>query len=246
MSTFDLKEIKIWNIKYNLLTEAEIADIVVDWISKGKRGIHITGVNADIVGLAQDDVFLREAILDSDIVNVDSMLPAHYLQKRGYSIKGRVATPDVMEELLKKANERGQKVYFLGAKQDTLDKLKTVLEDEYPNLQIVGMQNGYYDVEEEEQIVSRINESAPDYLFIAFPSPRKEQFILKYKHSIDVGVFYGIGGALDAKAGVLKRPPKWLRGFGIEGVLRVIRKPGVHIKRMPLTLKFFDVARRPE
>ena len=33
MSAFDLKEIKIWNIKYNLLTEAEIAGIVDNWIS---------------------------------------------------------------------------------------------------------------------------------------------------------------------------------------------------------------------
>lgn len=242
----DLKEIRIWNIKYNLLTEAEIADIVDNWISEGKRAIHITGVNADIVGLAQDDVFLREAIMDSDIVNVDSMLPAHYLQKRGCVLKGRVATPDVMEEFLKKANSRRQKVYFLGSKQDTLDKLKKILDVEYPDLKIVGMQNGYYTIEEETIIVDKINKEAPDFLFIAFPSPRKEQFILKYKHSINVGVFYGVGGALDAKAGVLKRPPKWLRCFGLEGILRIIRKPMVHIKRMPLTFKFFKVVRREQ
>lgn len=240
----DLKEIRIWNIKFNLLTEVEIAEIVDNWINEGRKGIHLTGVNADIVGLAQDDSFLREAIMDSDIVNVDSMLPAHFLKKKGFTINGRSATPDVMEELLKKANAKRNRVFFLGSKQDTLDKLKVVLDKEYPDIQIVGMQNGYYNVEKEEDVVNLINSVAPDYLFIAFPSPRKEQFILKYKRSINVGVFYGIGGALDAKAGVLKRPPKWLRGFGIEGILRIIRKPGVHIKRMPLTFKFFKVVRK--
>ncbi len=239
----DLKEVRIWNIKFNLLTEFEIAEVVDKWIREGRKGIHLTGVNADIVGLAQDDSFLREAILDSDIVNVDSMLPAHFLKKKGYAIHGRSATPDVMEELLKKANEKGNRVFFLGSQQDTLDKLKVILNKEYPNLQIIGMQNGYYKIEEEENVIKLINSLTPDYLFIAFPSPRKEQFILKYKHTINVGVFYGIGGALDAKAGVLKRPPKWLRGFGLEGLFRMIRKPQIYAKRMPLTFKFLKVVK---
>lgn len=238
----DLKEVGIWNIKYNLLTLSEITDIVSKWIEDGKRGIHLTGANADTVALAQTDELLRTAIMDSDIVNVDSMLPAHFLKRKGYALKGRVPTPDVMEELFKKANAKGQKVFFLGAKQETLDKLKVVLQKEYPDMKIVGMQNGYYQKEKENEIVNRISSLAPDYLFIALPSPGKEHFILKYKKQIDVGVFYGIGGALDAKAGILKRPPKWLRGYGMEYVLRLLRRPNVYGKRIPLTIKFIKLA----
>ena len=240
----DLKEIRIWNIKYNLLTSSEIAEVVSQWLEDGKRGIHLTGVNYPIVAMANEDESLRNAILDSDIVNVDSTLPAYFIKKKGYDIKGRAATPDVMEELLKKANEKRQRVFFLGAKQETLDKLRNVLDIEYPNMQIVGMQNGYYDAEEESTIIERINSVAPDYLFMAFPSPRKEQFIMKYKHLINVGTFYGIGGALDAKAGVLKRPPKWLRNHGFEGLFRIIRRPRVFAQKWPLTFKFLRIVRR--
>lgn len=230
-------------MKYNLLTPAEIADVVVQWLEEGKRGIHLTGANWETVGMAQEEELLREAIMDSDIVNVDSTQPARYIRKIGYNIKERAATPDVMEELLKKANERRQKVFFLGSKQDTLDKLKVTLVNEYPNLKIVGMQNGYYDMKEEEIVINKIDSLSPDYLFIAFPSPRKEQFILKYKNRINVGVFYGVGGALDAKAGVLKRPPKWLRGHGLEAFFRVIRSPK-YLKRLPLLLSFYKVVNK--
>ena len=239
----DLKEVRIWNIKYNLLTEFEIAEIVDKWISEGRKGIHLTGVNGDIVARAQDDELLNKAIMESDIVNIDSMLPALFLKRAGYQVKGRASTPDVMEEFFKIANVKGQKVFFLGAKQDTLDKLKIVLDKEYPNMIIAGMQNGYYKKEDEPYVIDRINTAAPDYLFIALPSPGKELFILNNKKKLNVGVFYGVGGALDAKSGVLRRPPKWLRGYGMEGILRMLRRPKAYATRMPLTFKFLKVVR---
>lgn len=239
----DLKEVRIWNIKYNLLTESEIAEIVDKWISEGRKGIHLTGVNGDIVARAQDDELLNRAIMESDIVNIDSMLPAFFLKRAGYKLKGRASTPDVMEEFFKVANTKKQKVFFLGAKQETLDKLKVILDKEYPNMEIVGMQNGYYPKEEQDSVISRINSAAPDYLFIALPSPGKELFILNNKKKLNVGVFYGVGGALDAKSGVLKRPPRWLRGYGMEGILRMLRRPKAYATRMPLTFKFLKVVR---
>ena len=238
----DLKEIRIWNVKYNLLTISEIVDIVSNWLGEGRRGIHLTGANPEVVMIAQDDSMLHQAILESDIVNVDSFLPALFLKFKGYNIKHRVPTPDVFEELMKLANKKRQKVFFLGAKEETLMKMKEVLGREYPNMNIVGMRNGYYLAEEEEMIANTINNLSPDFLFIGMSSPQKERFILKYKRQINVGVFYGVGGAFDAKAGVLKRPPKWLQGFGMEFWLRAARNPRVYGKRMPRFFKFIYFA----
>lgn len=237
----DLKEIRIWNVKYNLLTIPEIVDIVSKWLDEGRRGIHLTGANPETVAIAQDDELLHQAIMNSDIVNVDSFLPTKFLRLKGYHFNHRVPTPEVFEEFMRCANDKKQKVFFFGAKQDTLDKMRTVLETEYPNMNIVGMRNGYYTDEEEPKIAEEINKLAPDYLFVGISSPRKERFILKYKHSINVGVFYGVGGAFDAKAGVLSRPPKWLQHGGMEYWLRVIRNPKVYGKRMPLYFKFLKL-----
>ena len=240
--TQNIKEINIWNVKYNLLTISEIVDIVNKWFDEGKRGIHLTGANPETIAIAQDDKLLREALLDSDIVNVDSFLPAKFLYLKGYPIKHRVPTPEVFEELMRKANEKKQKVFFFGAKDETLNLMKEILMKEYPNMKIVGMRNGYYSDEEEPAIAESISQLEPDFLFIGMPSPRKERFILKYKHQINVGCFYGVGGAFDAKAGVLSRPPKWAQHAGIEYWMRVIRQPKVYGKRMPLYFKFIKLA----
>ncbi len=238
----DLKEVRIWNVKYNLLSVGEIADFVEKWLDEGRKGIHLTGANPETVALAQKDPLQKEAILDSDIVNVDSFLPTFFLKRKGYGIKKRVPSPDVFEALLAEANKRHQKVYFLGAKQTTLDSLRPIVEKKYPDLVIAGMRNGYFPQEKTDEIAEIISRESPDFLFIALPSPRKEKFILTYKHKINVGCLYGVGGAFDAMAGVLSRPPKWLQHFGMEYWLRVIRAPRVYVKRMPLYFRFIKLA----
>ena len=236
------KELRIWNIKFNLFSLPEIVDRVGSWLDQGRRGIHLTGVSAETVTIAQKDELLRNAILDSDIVNVDSFLPAAILKLEGYDLKGRVPSPEVMEAFFHLANKKRQKVFFFGAKDSTLVKLRAVIEDEYPGIQIVGMRNGYYTDQEEADIARMISDLSPDYLFLGMPSPRKERFILKYKHSMNVGLFYGVGGAFDAKAGVLKRPPKFLQVMGLEGVLRILRNPRAYSYKFPLSLKIIRIA----
>ena len=237
-----LKEIKAWNIKFNLLTKSEIVSQVDTWLSQGRKGIHLTGVNPEQIALAQENPLQKEAILKSDIVNVDSFLPTLFLKIKGYKIKERVPSPEIFEGLLQLANDKKQKVYFLGAKENTLKLLKEIVIKEYPNLKIVGMRNGYYDENDTEKIAQEISIFEPDYLFIALPSPRKELFILKYKSVVKVGCLYGVGGAFDAKAGILKRPPKMFQKYGMEYWFRVIRNPMVYGKRMPLYLKFLKLA----
>ncbi|MBO7636551.1 MAG: WecB/TagA/CpsF family glycosyltransferase [Paludibacteraceae bacterium] len=234
----DLKEIHIWNIKYNLLTVDEIVMIVNKWLSEGRKGVHLTGADAYVTVLAQKDELLHRAIMESDIVNVDSYYPTKMLAKQGYEIRERVTTPDVMEGFLKSANEKGQKIYLLGAKEETLQALIEILKRDYPNMKIVGFHNGYFKEEEEDAIAEAISKVAPDYLFLGMPTPRKEHFILKYKRKIDVGVFLGVGGAFDARANVMKRPPKFMRGHGLEAFFRVLRSPRVYGKRLHIFREF--------
>lgn len=239
----DLKEIYIWNIKYNLLSAKEIVGIVNTWLAEGRKGIHLTGVDACVLVQAQDDALLRKAILESDLVNVDSYLPAKKLAQRGYPIKERVTTPDLMEEFFRMANEKEQRVFLFGAKEGTIRLLVDVLTKEYPKMRIVGYRNGYYTPEEESEIVDQISSLAPDYLFIGMPSPRKEHFILKYKDKINVGMLLGVGGAFDAKAGVLKRPPKFLRGHMGEAFFRIIRNPRQYGSRVLYLFPFLRITR---
>lgn len=177
----DLKRVDIWNIKINLLGKDEIIETLNRWISKGEKGKYCTPVDANTVMLAQNDKNLRDAIFLSEITNVDSFLPAEFLKKAGYPINGRVATPDVMDAILSEANKNELRIFFLGAKDSTLEKLNDVIRKRFPNVVIAGMRNGYFMETENETIAKEISETSPDIVFIGMPSPKKENFVIACK-----------------------------------------------------------------
>ena len=240
----DSRRIDIWNIKVNLLDREQIVELINDRLAEGCRGLYFTPVDANVIMLAQTDEKLRSAIMASEITNVDSYLPAKYLKKAGYVIKGRVPTPEIMEALLERASQLGQRVYFLGAKDSTLELLHSVVKTKFPGVDVVGMHNGYFSDSENPRIADMISAVSPDLVFVGMPSPKKETFVMSSKDTIDAGLLYCVGGAFDAMAGVLPRPPKWLMFGPMEGVLRIMRNPRVYWKRAFMCFKFMRFAKK--
>lgn len=224
--------IHIWGIKFNPWTKAEIVDRMLRLIDEGETGIHLTGVNPETIVDAQKYPELKQAINDSDIVNVDNMFVTMALRLLGYPIPERAATPDIFEMLLKKAHEKHQTIYFLGAEKDVLDHMVATVQTEYSGLTIIGQHDGYYALEREPEIVDEIALLAPTYLFLGLPSPRKEAFIQAYKSRLNAAVCYGIGGAFDVKGGKVRRAPAWVCKIGLEGLIRILQNPRNYGKRI--------------
>ena len=227
-----MNTIYVWGIKFNPLRKTEIVSQVQRGFQMGRRGIHLTGVNPEQVAKSFRDPLLKEAINDSDIVNIDGILIVWTLRAYGFRIPERAATPDIFESLLREANKRKQTIFLLGAEETVLQNMILKIRTEYPDLRIGGFHNGYYRDTEEAAIVKEIARIAPDYLFLGLPTPQKETFILRYKRELPVGCFYGIGGAFDVKGGKVRRAPQWMQRLGLEWLGRIIQSPKNYGKRM--------------
>jgi N-acetylglucosaminyldiphosphoundecaprenol N-acetyl-beta-D-mannosaminyltransferase len=142
----------------------------------------------------------------------------------------RVATPDLFEALLSFSDKNHYKVFILGSRKDILERAIEKIKIDYPNIEIYG-HDGYFPIKDEKKIISIIKGYEPDMIFISMPTPFKESFILKNKNKINAKVFLGIGGAIDAKAGLVKRPPPFFRKLGLEGLYRSLQSPLNHGKR---------------
>ena len=69
---------------------------------------------------------------------------------------------DLMQRILKKSAGNGWKHYFYGSTQETLDKLKSVINKQYVGTIICGMMSPPFrplTVAEDEQIIKEINEA---------------------------------------------------------------------------------------
>ena len=114
------------------------------------------------------------------------------------------------------------------------DELENILID-YPNIQIVGTLNGYFD--SSLPIIEKINEQRPDFVFVCLGAPKQEKWIYENKEKIKCGVLLGIGGSLDVFAKTAKRAPEFFIKLNIEWLYRLLKNPS-RIGRMMALPKF--------
>ena len=195
-------------------------------------------VNAAKVINMHKDPMLREAVNSCDIVNADGMGVVWGARILGHDIQERVAGVDLFFRLLELAVETKECVFFLGAEQNVLEKAVLNIRKEYPGLKIAGWHHGYF-WDDEESVVRLISSSNAGLLFVAITSPKKEQFIHRWREQLCVKFAMGVGGTFDIVAGMTNRAPKWMQKFGLEWLYRVIQEPDRMWKRYLSTNTLF-------
>ncbi len=137
----------------------------------------------------------------------------------------RVPGSELMPEICALAERKGKKVFLFGAKPEVNMKAVSNLKLKYPDLNIVGSQDGYLSEEEMPSLVQRINQLETDILFIALGSPAQEIWMSKYLNSLNVKICQGVGGTFDVIAGNVKRAPAFFRAIYLEWFYRLASQP---------------------
>jgi N-acetylglucosaminyldiphosphoundecaprenol N-acetyl-beta-D-mannosaminyltransferase len=152
-------------------------------------------------------------------------------------VKEKIAGIDVVKEVLIKANQEKKSVFLLGAEEEVINKCVSNIKLEFPDLKIAGFHNGFFDLNNCEDIIKDICNLNPWAIFVAMGSPRQEIFIEKIINKTNTHIFMGVGGVFDIFAGELKRAPKWMLSLGLEWLYRVIKEP-FRVKRLAAIPKF--------
>jgi len=141
----------------------------------------------------------------------------------------RVSGVELVEEILKKANERREKVFLLGAREGVAEAAAAQMSKKYPNARL-SWYEGARSVsleksEEASMTIAKINSVEPDYLFVAYGSPWQDMWIEENRPYLRVRVAMGVGGVLDEWAGVVKACPAWIDRAGGKWLWRLVNEP---------------------
>jgi len=136
---------------------------------------------------------------------------------------------DLFFRLISLASRKGWGVYMLGSSAQTNASARSELQKKYPNLKIVGWQDGYF--KDSQKVIEQINSSGANLLFVAMGSPKQELWIWKHRQAINTNFCMGVGGSFDIAAGNLKRAPRIFQVTGTEFLFRLICEP---LKRGPI------------
>ena len=182
-------------------------------------------INAAKLVAFQRDPELRRIVEACELVTADGQPVVWASRLLGDPLPERVAGIDLMYELFALAEQRGFRVFILGAKTEVLAQARTKLLARHPRLQLVGARNGYFSDDEERAVAEEVRAASPDILFVAMSSPRKEYWLGRYARTIDVPFVMGVGGSIDVLAGITRRAPAPVRRLGLEWAYRLAQEP---------------------
>lgn len=223
-----MNKVNVLDIRFSNISDEELMNVLNNAF-KSDSNLRIVTPNPEIVMAANKSDDLKEMINDSTLVLKDGIGIKIAEKLKGVNGEKRQTGIETLERLLEIANENGYSVYFVGAKDEILQKAIVNIKEKFPNIVIKGQHNGYFKdgSPEEEQILKDIEEKKPDLLIAAMGFPKQEIFLTKTEAP---KVSIACGGSLDVMSGEVKRAPRWMQKVGLEWFYRLIKDPG-RIKR---------------
>ncbi len=187
---------------------------IEEFIRSGQPHQHVV-VNVDKLVKASRDPDLRRIVNECALVNADGMPVVWASRLLGKPLKERVAGIDLFEALMRRAGEKGWRVFLLGAREEVVAAVADTYRRRYPELAIAGWRNGYWTEAEEAQVAGQVRASAP----------KKEQFLGRWQAEMKIPFAMGVGGTFDVATGRVRRAPRWMQRAGLEWFYRFLQEP---------------------
>lgn len=226
LSAFDTCNIMGVNISVTNMekTVNKIKDNLNDWSQNGKY-ICVSNVHTTVTA-SEDDSYMN--IQNKAVIALPDGGPlSKFSRENGYLGAARVTGPDLMQRILLESPENGWKHYFYGSTQETLDKLRKVIEERYPGVNICGMMSPPFrplTMEEDRDIIAEINASDADFIWVGLGAPKQEVWMAAHEGKVK-GLMIGVGAAFDYESGNIKRAPKWMQDKNLEWLYRLMQDP---------------------
>jgi N-acetylglucosaminyldiphosphoundecaprenol N-acetyl-beta-D-mannosaminyltransferase len=180
-------------------------------------------------------------ILDTfDRIFVDGILLVKLLEWGGVrrtrrtSLDMTSAAPILFQWCIENRNS----IYFVGSRQEEINRFVGVISRAFPDLEVCGYRNGYFPIEQWEEVARSILGLKPDVVVVGMGTPRQEQFMAVLS-SVDPsweGIAFSCGGFFHQTQDRLFYYPGWVDRLHLRMPYRVLRE-GLY-RRLPLYLRF--------
>ena len=221
-----MKRCTILNTNINVTNMDEVLQ-TLDHCLEEKRGDYICVANVHTTVMAFRDEQYRRIQNESWMTIPDGKPLSLVSRKRGFADAQRVPGPDLMVKVFEASKEKGYRHFFYGSTDQTLRMLRENIEKKYPYVDVVGMYSPPFRLltaEEDQQIITMINETHPDFVWVGLGAPKQEIWMAEHKNKIQA-IMIGVGAAFDFEAGVVKRAPKWMQEMYLEWLHRILQDP---------------------
>ena len=195
----------------------------------------LIAINAEKALSAEREPEIRNIIKAAEYNYADGISIVCSIRKKyPKSFISRVAGADLWEALMQRAGKEGTRIFLIGSKPEVLRQTEAKLRQQW-NVNIVGIQDGYFKPEQQQELFERIRGSGAAIITVAMGSPRQEILMRECRQIHPNALYMGVGGTYDVFTGHVKRAPKIWQNLGLEWLYRLLSQPS----RLNRQLKLF-------
>ncbi len=198
------------------------------WLQdKRGRSHHIACINAFCVTLTLKNKRLAKIYNGADIAGPDGMPFVKWIHTFLKIPCDRFAAPDITLQFAERAKEKGYTFYLYGGAPDVVVEMKKYLEKKFPHIDIVGYYSPPFRIltkDEDEKIISEINNLAPDIVLVGLGTPKQDYWIDEHLSQINGAILIASGATFDFFGGRIKIAPELIRNSGFEWLYRLLSK----------------------
>ena len=226
---------EILGVAFDDLTRAEAAQAGAALLEEDKFHYVVTP-NPEFLLAAEKDEEFRRVLNGADLVLPDGVGVVYSAKILGTPLKGRVPGIEFAVDMLACLNGRGGRLYLLGAKPGVAEEAGRRILNQYPNITLCGVQDGYF--KDEEAALLKAAAARPDLLFVCLGAPKQEKWMARWGKHTGARLAIGLGGALDVFAGNVERAPEGWQKLGLEWAYRLKKEPwrAGRMAKLPLVL----------
>lgn len=194
----------------------------------GRKKVLANTLNPHSFCIAREDKDFQNALKASAILLPDG-IGIVYATRLLYGKKiKKISGYDLHLHYLGLLNNQAGKVFYLGSSEFVLNEIKKKLAVNFPDIVCAFYSPPFcasFTSEEDQLMVTTINEFKPDILFVGMTAPKQEKWVLKNKDNLEVSTIAAIGAVFDFYAGTVIRPNTFWINFGFEWLIRLIKEP---------------------
>jgi len=209
----------------------QIPDVVArmeHWIGQRDACRYIAVTDMHSLMQAQHAASFKEILANADLTVPDGFPLVWLGRRKGFALRRRVYGPELMDRFCTETVARGYRHYLYGGAPGVAKDLANRLKARLPALQIAGSYCPPFrplTQEEDDEAVSRINETRPDIVWVGLGAPKQERWMAEHQGRLSASVLVGVGAAFDFHTGRIAQAPEWMREHGLEWLFRLSREP---------------------
>lgn len=158
----------------------------------------------------------------------------HKVTRRSFDMVG------VAPMLFSYADDMKKSVYFIGSNEQEIEKAVNIFHAHYPNMNIAGFRNGFFNSEEEiDAEIRKVVNVQPDFLIVSMGIKKQEEMLVRMRDAGFNGVGFTCGGFIrQTSMNKIDYYPAWVDRWNLRFVYRMIKEKHTRSRYMTAAFKF--------